>query len=282
MAYSAFTLIRAGRPPDFAAFFAYQKMFYVSGFYMLPMPPVGGWCVVALVYLAGLAYAAGSPISPRSSRIFQLSILGIGLLAYYQGRSHRSVLTLAWWPCFLVLTLFFDELLATPREVPGRWPRMAWAAVLGWVLAGSAWSLASFPQFLRGWQAGHLLAAWDPGPSPVDEEVGLLKSMVRPGERLLLISRDEAVFNARMGVASRWKSSLAEAILVEDFREMGRRIDRGEFDRIYVDRSVLDTRFSAHPGFAELAKFVQHATRAESTPRGTLIDVRPEFAGPIP
>ncbi len=91
-----------------------HKVFYSIGYFMLPMQPIHAWNVVALLYLAGLAYAFQAAWERREGArpkvIFALSILGMGLFSYFQGRSHDWVLFLASWPATLLATLFVDEL----------------------------------------------------------------------------------------------------------------------------------------------------------------------------
>src|SRR5262249_32645487 len=122
--YSAVMYLLHGAFPDYLQFFRYQKLFYISGFFMLPMKLPGTWVLVLLVYLAGLTYAsfalAAHAGTIRAKMMFLLSVLGLGLFSYYQGRSHHYVLTLVWWPCFLLMTLFLDELLSLLRTMPGR------------------------------------------------------------------------------------------------------------------------------------------------------------------
>ncbi|MBN9420573.1 hypothetical protein ABS71_16350 [bacterium SCN 62-11] len=91
-----------------------HKVFYGIGYFMLPMPPVHAWNVAALLYFAGLAYAfqalreGREALRPRL--IFALSILGMGLFSYFQGRSHDWVLFLASWPASVLATVFLDDL----------------------------------------------------------------------------------------------------------------------------------------------------------------------------
>ena len=97
----------AGEWPHYTLLFRSQYIFYAHGFAMLPMPWPGTWMVVIAVYLigltlAGLAHAQGS-CSSRARAVFLLSVLGLMLFSYYQGRSHRAVLILAWWPMFPLL-----------------------------------------------------------------------------------------------------------------------------------------------------------------------------------
>src|SRR5262249_110267 len=144
----------------------------------------------ALVYLAGLAYAATALVhrtdTPRARLVLLLSVLGAGLFAYYQGRSHPHVLMLACWPCFLLMALFLAELLAWSAGV--RRPLAAVAAgLMAWFLAGSSWSLFAQAEFVRDAVARPFGILADRRPSPVAAEVELLRRHCSPGEEVLLV-----------------------------------------------------------------------------------------------
>ena len=289
VAYSVLAVARSGRLPDFAAFVAFQKIFYGAGFYMLPMPPVGGWWAVAAIDLAGLAYAARALVSrrvtPRSAIVFHLAILGIGLFPYYQGRSHVRVLSLVWWPGLVILAIFLDECLDDWRRRPGLVPRALAAGMAAWVLAGSSWSLAWQGGFLREWYADHLATAFRRGESPVAPDVAAIRTALNEGHRLLTISWNESLLAARLGRLSSWRGSLVETLLVEDFRAMAARIDAGEFDRLYVGKSFLDGTCPGNRGVEEFAGVLERCAMVEETPHGFLLRpnaLPPGYPGLLP
>lgn len=105
---------RSGIFPNFIEFINYQKYFYGFGFFMLPMPKVHSWNLVMLVYAIGLTKSCISIINKernlKMNIIFLLSILGIGIFSYYQGRSHDHVLTVVWYPSLILVAIFVYEL----------------------------------------------------------------------------------------------------------------------------------------------------------------------------
>ncbi|GEM_PF-1319953 len=143
MVFSLTLLVQHGAVPDFLGSASYQKFFYLFGFYMLPMPLLHPWNLVALVYLAGLAYAIQAMLGVGSDRnraaiILFISLLGIGLFSYYQGRSHDFNLIHVLYPAILLLALYLDGLQTSKWEACGdRWTvagkrmaRMAMALLL--------------------------------------------------------------------------------------------------------------------------------------------------------
>jgi hypothetical protein len=246
--YSVATRLTAGVWPNFGEAIAYQRAFYLSGFAMLPAPWPGLWMLVLIAYAAGLARAAavrlnGTP-GPRDSMILLLSVLGLGLFTYYQGRSHLQCLRLAAWPVFLLLALFLDGLLDRMRAGPGRVLELCLASALVWLLAGSAVSLAtlSYPdgrpvvfQF-----AGHLrrvFAREQPSLAGVEHWI---RGQVKPGETMVYLGRGEAYWHLRTGIAAPQQRGLMEMLFLKEFQRLTDRLEAGEPALIVVERGYLE------------------------------------------
>lgn len=110
----ALLALKAGQPLDFVWLVGYQKIFYQMGFYMLAMqsrPHL--WHIIAMVYIFGVLiglYQLRLSHSLRSTLLLlYVSLLGSGLFAYYQGRSHVLVLEAVSWPAFIVVALLVDR-----------------------------------------------------------------------------------------------------------------------------------------------------------------------------
>lgn len=107
--------IRYGHSPDFAWAFDYQKLFYINGYFMLPMKMWHPWIVVMFIYGAALLDSLKVLLikepSIRSAMLFFLSILGIGIFSYYQGRSHDLNLPAVSYPAFIIFAIYVDSLI---------------------------------------------------------------------------------------------------------------------------------------------------------------------------
>ncbi len=97
---------------SFARLFEMQRVFYLTGFNMLPIPrsphpwmAVAGVYVVTLVLTLPVILRTGLQCSTKRMLGLYIAIIGIGLFTYYQGRSHDRVLPAVIWPaifcCFL-------------------------------------------------------------------------------------------------------------------------------------------------------------------------------------
>jgi uncharacterized membrane protein len=122
LAFFLFTFIRSGQLPNLSNVLFYANIFYGMGYFMLPMKLIRPWNLVILCYAIGLVIAIGalrpataanpqeSDKTPdgRTSLVLLLSVLGLGLFSYYQGRSHAYCLLAVWWPAYVLLTIFVD------------------------------------------------------------------------------------------------------------------------------------------------------------------------------
>ena len=277
-----------GQFPHGLQFLRYQRLFYISGFGMLPMPFQGTWVAVILVYLAGLAYAAHAVATRqrdvRANMVFLLSILGVGLFTYYQGRSHPLVLVLAWWPCFPLLALFLDDLVFRWREHSLDLLQWTVLLLLVCVLAGSTWGLKSRWRELNPAVAKDLRAILHSGPSPVEQEVALLKRMVSPGEAVFVVPmkgiKDADCVESLCHLGSRMPSPshapFVQMLATQDFVELCEVLDKRREVKVFVQngiRAILAGRPGPNQLFQLLdAKYETVAT----TDRGCLLARRAE------
>jgi Concanavalin A-like lectin/glucanases superfamily len=243
--YSGVIRLRYGAFPDYGQFFYYQRLYFVAGFYKLPMTPPTTWVLVALVYLAGLAYAAFALAArqgtPRAKMLFLLSILGLGLSSYYQGRSHPVVLLLAWWPCQLLLALFLDDLLLRLKERPASVLPWFATAVLAWFLVGSACSLAPQLGYVGDAViANYRLTSDQNVPRRRQEEAALLKRLAPRGEKVVVADKHAALIHlASKHPAVNPVSLPDQMILMEEFHQLDELLAQSPSALVLIDRSIF-------------------------------------------
>jgi hypothetical protein len=114
--YALFAFLRSGAWPDWHMSIIYYKVFSHYGFNMLPMPGLPHlWGIVVGVYVAAMVMAIHGLLRKEnelfSGSLFLLTVMGTGLFAYYQGRSHDyCLIPLLYVPIFLI-TLLADHIL---------------------------------------------------------------------------------------------------------------------------------------------------------------------------
>lgn len=115
-AYVLFARARAGAWPDLSRLLLFQKVFYGSGFGMLPMKLGELWQPLILVY-AVVVFAcvrslfAGAQREDEPWKLF-IALYGLGSFAYYQGRSSPKVLIAVMMPAVFLCCLYAREALA--------------------------------------------------------------------------------------------------------------------------------------------------------------------------
>jgi hypothetical protein len=361
--YAAAIHLRYGAWPDFAQSFRYQRLFYIAGFFMLPMQLPGTWVLVLFVYLSGLAYAAAAlfrpgptglaarsrpancraqaaagsggdsaaweveerpflpravlaclgagaarhtgavdvrdsffpsvqpeplaPVAVRAARaaftprgrrygpgpllrrpfrlpgagepapralsgpaadggrpalkarmVFLLSLLGLGLFSYYQGRSHPYVLTLVWWPCFFLLALFLDDVVAALRAGSRRLLHGFAAVVATWFLANYGWSAVVDLECVK-----NLVAEQFPRPdgatSGLRQEAGRLREHASADGGVLVVAPSESALHLLAGAPPLTPCSYIEMVLVEDHDDLLRRLEERPEVKVYVEKEFF-------------------------------------------
>lgn len=96
-----------------------QGIFYNLGFNMLPMPEAHPWVILVILFAIGLiislrnlkfiANDKTNIIGSRSSMYFFVSIIGVGVFSYYQGRSHDNVFLAVVWPGAIIAVMLLED-----------------------------------------------------------------------------------------------------------------------------------------------------------------------------
>jgi hypothetical protein len=115
-----YLFMRSGELPRVGELVAYQSIFYRDGFLMEPMQPLGGWWLVVVVYVWAMASGVARLFGLGSKRLsplyLMLAVMGLGIFAYYQGRSVVPNLYYVAWPAYLVCGLFLGDLVIQSRR----------------------------------------------------------------------------------------------------------------------------------------------------------------------
>lgn len=240
--FSSYMLIRYGHIPEYAKFFKYQKIFLSLGFLMLPMKLLHPWNIILLVYAIGLTYSFCSVVyqreSLRAKMIFFLSILGVGLFAYYQGRSHDQNLGVVSYPAFLLLALFADSLF---RRVKGTGDIQGATAFAGiaFVMALSSASLIYHLPDLAEIIRNQVEPVINNKPTIVTSNADFVRSNTTRGEGVVILSQLSGVYYLESDTSCPAKiPGGTEMLLEEDYNTLVRWLKgAGPGNKIFVDFS---------------------------------------------
>jgi hypothetical protein len=189
----------SGRWPDLALLFTFQKLILGAGYFCRPMLVPDAWMMILATYLVGLvaacAFSRQRATSWRTPFLVMLSVLGVGLFAYFTGRSAESNLVAVSYPAILVMGLLLSE--TRTLMALGELPRLAWTLLLPVALILSWWavvSLLALPNLLA--QSGGVLANWhDAADTPFATNVAFLRQRLAPGEEVLMLSNQSGFYS---------------------------------------------------------------------------------------
>ncbi len=115
--YAAFAWLRSGQLPRYDELFFFQRVFYQSGFFMVPMPLWEFWqplfAMLALTIAWCLRQAARGRIPASAPWLFFIAAYGLGTFSYYQGRSMPQVIPALFLPVFLLAFFWVRQGLLT-------------------------------------------------------------------------------------------------------------------------------------------------------------------------
>ncbi len=243
----------AGAWPDYLLLFRSQYIFYAHGFAMLPMPWPGTWMAVIAIYLSGvtfaaLAHARGGGDS-RTRAAFLLSVLGLMLFSYYQGRSHRAVLILAWWPIFPLMTLLVDSLFEYLSAL--RWrmlPAGLIACIPTAILIGSVASFFENLAMVGDYAGRQLGCAVYSEPVSFDNDASVIGAFSDASKPMWIISSREAALHLTTRRTELSPCSFNELLLMADYPTLASNLEKQSDACIWIDRVYFEAALPHHQG----------------------------------
>ncbi len=215
---------KSGAALNFAWLFEYQRIFFGLGFFMLPLPrEIHPWISILGIYLLGLlvsiqSWGNSANNNKRMDTIFYLSMLGLGLFAYYQGRSHVLNLVSVCWPAVLIGLILTDESL---RAIRMKLLPKIQLALPGAFVVVLCVCCVSFIAHLEYMTYGVLNFVGTPesehSSSLVADELAFIKERSARGQECLILSRRQGIYHAESGLLSPFEGpSLVEMVLKSD------------------------------------------------------------------
>ncbi|MES2837549.1 MAG: LamG-like jellyroll fold domain-containing protein [Bacteroidota bacterium] len=103
-----------GKTPEFSLLFEHIILFGKTGFSLLPMSLIHPWNISALILILGVFYSIiklyKKEVDIKATIILLTSIISLGFLVYFQGRSHNWPFAVTTGFSIMLLTLLGDEL----------------------------------------------------------------------------------------------------------------------------------------------------------------------------
>lgn len=244
--FALFLRLRFGAFPDFMRILLYSKVYYLYGIHMLPMPRFGLWVPVLVLYALGLLNSIISlvegEVRPRDRVYFLLSVLGLGLFAYYQGRSAFGNLMLASYPAILLLALFTDELGRTAACRERSAQRILYVTLLVLLFFSVPVLAGITPGWIRN-IAEKMEISRNGDSTDILRDSRFLQERLRPGEKVHIMSYQSGIFH----LAARTTDPLdipgvTELCYREDFNKQLAYVF-GRKGKVVVDKTILSNSF---------------------------------------
>lgn len=220
----------------------FQHLFYEAGYYMLPLPARPHfWHLIVALFLFGLSASihatklANAAVRENAATLFFLTVLGIGLFPYYQGRSHDYVMTSILWPVATLFFLFLDLLLPLARRGLIRkslaglilWPGLFIGIFSAVLLTGSA---------PRLWK--HAVALRQKPQTPVVQDSHFIGRQMGAFRECAILSRHQATFLGENGLKSSLKGpgvDEGQLILQSDLDQINEQLLKSEPRDLFID-----------------------------------------------
>jgi len=204
----------------------YLRLFYGSGFGMLPIPgTLHPWMAVFGLYIVGIALGVTARVTGRetmrSDTIFVLSIIGIGIFTYYQGRSHDVVLSFVLWPSVLIAFAIVDCILFDYGRKSIS-PLIAYTTlpVITLGLLSSFLMLGAIPRFFS-FGVNVVSALKNSEPSAVTSNIEFVRARTKEEKSAVILSPAQSLLFAETGLMSAVRGpGVIETLLAEDENKM--------------------------------------------------------------
>lgn len=213
----------------------YIKLFSSSGFGMLPLPKQPApWCVLVGIYLlciiVGLRLFISGRVSIFAKMSIFLSVLGIGLFTYYQGRSHVWNLSLVIWPALMLMFIYTDRIIRLVKAglINGAFKILIFPAVFFAVCAmmtiacGSKMIAADIARTCRG--------VFTPDDAcQLEQDIRFILANVGDKKRANIVSDMQGVYYAETGLRAGIDNfGMVELFFVKDWIRIGEELKKAE------------------------------------------------------
>jgi hypothetical protein len=231
---------KAGGSINLTDVIKYQNIFYVTGFGMLPIERgISPWQIICATYVLGLCISFYSwqknQRSPRWDLFFYISVLGLGLFSYYEGRSHTWTLISVSWPAIIILFILIDYIvrLIQLKRLPKTFLIPCIPILLFGVFTTSA-VIQSIPILYKFGIKQWSIMLQKP-TTTVIENLNFIKNLIQKDKEAIILSSLQSVYYSEAGLASPIKGpSSIETYLQQDRDKMIRQIIEHPHKHLFI------------------------------------------------
>jgi hypothetical protein len=261
--------IKSGEAIDYAWILYHQSIFYGLGFFMIPLPlPIDAWMPVLGVYVMGLFVSMTALRSSGESRwaslTLYLSLLGLSLFIYYQGRSHFFNLVSVVWPAIMVSAILADRQLRAIRFANASFATALLPVVTISLLLvpalGFAFGLPN--QWRVGTSDREATLRAQAEHQTVRSELALIRRHCRKGDSCLILAKRAGIYSLESGIASPWKGpGVSELLLTKDRDRLVESLLKGRYQHVFVGTGMFSSPENLSLPMSQLMKVYRKLTQ---------------------
>ena len=239
--YDIFAYLRSGHWAQYGELFRFQSLFYVVGYYMLPMKEWELWQAFIVLPAVSLfvslrSWLVGTANAGSTERVF-VALFGLGIFSYYQGRSHVHVLLVVAYPATLLGCLHFIDLI-TRRSTAVAGATDASGTGFEHLMKGLALFLPGFGLVTMSHalprMATVLLDSPPPAAMPELATLAMLRSR-HAGTEVPIVSEDANFIHLETGTWSPFHfASTTEIMTQEQVDDLNATIQQRKYSRVIV------------------------------------------------
>ncbi len=215
------------------------RVFALLGHGMLPMPLVGPWNILILIYILAFSHALINIKDKDNSIIFLLAIMGFGLFYYYLGRSANGNIHHVSWPGIILLILYANKLHKKFSKGLGLNHEKVFFIGIITVVFGSAISMIYYmPDGINKLIIDRNQILNLDKDTIVKSNVAFIKKHTKPLERVLILSGRQAVYHSETMTASSFDTGLIELFYKEDYDRLISLIQDSDI-KIFFDKDPI-------------------------------------------
>jgi hypothetical protein len=233
-----YIFIRYGRIFDISVLYQTLNVFSNLGLNLLPMPLFHPWNLLALAYITGIGISIRAiiekDITPWTKNIFLVTIMGTGMLLYYEGRSHDASLFGPSFYFFILLTLFLDKILSFLKN-----NKIFLLNILS-ILIASILSLSVIfmsinikDEFLLLKTSIRNVSAHSQEKNIIEMDCNFIRKHTNPSEKIIIFSRNSGIFFSKIPNISAFNPGLTDLFLKSDYARLERIIAESDV-KIFV------------------------------------------------
>ncbi len=265
---------RAGAIADPSLYFHFQHIFYISGYLLLPIPPLPHpWGAVVLIMLLGLAAFAVRALRGRAEPQYELigyaAILAVGVFVYYTGRSHiRVLVTVSWLPLILAFCLT-DRMVG---DSSGKAPKLAlrWISAGGAVIFVAAWVWYYGRGIDDRWtdqldRSGHA--------APLVADAGFIAAATKPNDKVAILASSQGSLALTAGrTLDLLGTGMVETILWSEAKQTMQGLRDHGPENLFLDPRIYTHGVIFYPVFSAFERDIRatYVTR-DWAPNGRLL-----------